>query len=258
VVPYRRCGPPGDAGAGVPITTASDEPVVVERRVEPGAVTIVDLTAMWAGPLCSLLLATWGARVVTIESQVRPDGLRGQPGQFAALDRGKQRLDVDLRTASGRAEFERLVDEADVVLESFSRRVMANFGYSPGELRERNPRVATVSIRAFPAASAERDWLGYGRGAHAASGLGMLGDRPQRARFAYPDPIVGFAAFATVLDLLGRDLPPSSAEVSLAGSIAPLTTAGERPLGTGDVTLLDRLRAAVGTRPVSPIVRRPR
>jgi hypothetical protein len=118
-----------------------------------------------------------------------------------------------------------------------------------------NPRVVTVSIRAFPAGAPERDWLGYGRGAHAASGLGLCGGVPQRALFAYPDPITALVAFASILDLLGCADPPQHAEVSLAEAILPLTAAGERPLGRGDPHLLDRLRAAVGHDPGSPIVR---
>ena len=62
---------------------------------------MLDLTAMWAGPLCTLLLAEWGASVTTVEPAVRPDGLRGSPAQFAVLDRGKRRVDLDLRTPDG-------------------------------------------------------------------------------------------------------------------------------------------------------------
>lgn len=251
VVPYRPWQALDVPGSSPPAATS------VERRVVPGEITIVDLTAMWAGPLCSMLLAGWGAHVVTIEAQARPDGLRGRPLQFAALDHGKRRLDLDLRRADDRVEFERIVAGADVVIESYSPRVMANFGYSPAALRRHNQRVATVSLRAFPSTSAQHDWLGYGRGAHAASGLGLLDGAPQRARFAYPDAIAGLVAFATVLDVLGRDDPLSSTEVSLSGVIEPLVSNGERPLGAGEPQLLDRLRAELGTDPGLPIAPTP-
>ncbi|MEO5898956.1 MAG: CoA transferase [Ilumatobacteraceae bacterium] len=259
VVPYRAWRAPDVAGISPPAASApaASAPAASasERRVRPGEVTVVDLTAMWAGPLCAMLLAGWGADVITVESRARPDGLRGRPAQFAALDHGKRRLDLDLRCVEDRTAFERIIAGADVVLESFSPRVMANFGYSPAELRRHNPRVATVSLRAFPSTSPMHDWLGYGRGAHAASGLGLLDGRPQRARFAYPDPIAGLVAFATVLDVLGRTHPPRSAEVSLAGVIEPLVALGERPLGSGQPQVLDRLRAAFGTDPGPPIAR---
>ena len=103
---------------------------------------VLDLTAMWAGPLCTLLLAEWGATVTTIEPAVRPDGLRGSPAQFAVLDRGKRRVDLDLRTPAGRSAFESLVGEADLLVESFSSRVMPNLGYDAGALRALNPRLA--------------------------------------------------------------------------------------------------------------------
>ncbi|MCU1501374.1 MAG: caib/baif family protein [Ilumatobacteraceae bacterium] len=225
----------------------------VARRVVPGDITIVDLTAMWAGPLCTMLLAEWGAEVVTIEPAARPDGLRNSPRLFAALDRGKHRLDLDLRDAEDRIRFEQLIESADVVIESFSPRVMANFGYSPDELRRRNARLVTLSLRAFPSSGPQRGWVGYGRGVHATSGLGLLGAVPQPVRFAYPDPIAGLVACATVFELLGSKHNPSAVEVSLAGAIAPLLAGGERPLASGDPPTVERLRAAVGVDPGSPL-----
>ena len=157
---------------------------------------------MWAGPLCTRLLAEWGAEVTTIEPAVRPDGFRGSPAQFTVLDVGKRRVDIDLRTPAGRDAFERLVAQSDLVVESFSRRVMPNLGYA--DLRAINPAVSTVSIRSFPVGSPERDWVAYGRGVHAAAGLGMWNGRPQPVPIAYPDPLTGFTAFAACVAAIGR------------------------------------------------------
>src|SRR6185312_12124824 len=111
------------------------------RQVVPDPVTVrvLDLTAMWAGPLCTRLLAEWGATVTTIEPAVRPDGLRGSPAQFAVLDRGKRRVDLDMRRGTDRAAFEQLVAESDLLVESFSRRVLPNLGYA--DLRSINPAI---------------------------------------------------------------------------------------------------------------------
>ena len=111
VTPYR----PGPAGwsarcAGPPVAT-----------MRPDSVTVLDMTTMWAGPLCTRLLADWGARVVVVEPAARRDGLRRSPRQFAALDRGKRRVPWDLRRAADRATFEAAVAGADVLVESFSR-----------------------------------------------------------------------------------------------------------------------------------------
>lgn len=245
VTPYRPW-----AAALAPDVPSASMPAPA-RRLDPAGVRVVDMTAMWAGPLCTLLLAEWGAQVTTVEPAVRPDGLRGAPAQFAVLDRGKRRVDLDLRTTAGRAAFEALVAEADVLVESFSDRVMPNLGYSPGELRSINPRLATVAIRAFP----DSDWVAYGRGVHAASGLGMHGGRPQSAQIAYPDPLTGLAAFAAVLHALGAADAPPSTTVTLAGTIAPLLAGGSHPLSSGDPAVVAHLARTTTGATAAPIVR---
>jgi CoA-transferase family III len=231
VTPYRRlCATARQLDAGAQTT----------RALEPGAVTVVDMTAMWAGPLCTRLLADWGARVVTIEPAVRRDGLRRSAKQFAVLDRGKQRVAWDLRERADRASFETAVGAANVLVESFSRRVLPNLGYSAEALRRLNPRLTVVAIRAFPPGSAEASWVAYGRGVHAASGLGVVDGTPTPSLLAYPDPLAAIAAFGTVLGALGG--PGGTVEeVTLAGAIAPLLATAGQPLGDVDVDAIGSL-----------------
>jgi hypothetical protein len=211
--PWRSCAP---QAAG-------------RRIVRPGDVAVLDLTAMWAGPLATRLLAEWGARVTTVEPVTRPDGLRGSPRQFAAFAQGKRRVPWDLREREDRAAFERAVTAADVLVESFSDRVLPNLGYPIDGLRRLNPQLRVISVRAFPASS----WVAFGRGVHAASGLGMVGGAPAPALLAYPDPLAGLTAFAAVLRALAE---PEGAhvEISLAGAMAPLLATAGQPLGTLD------------------------
>jgi crotonobetainyl-CoA:carnitine CoA-transferase CaiB-like acyl-CoA transferase len=198
------------------------------------------MTAMWAGPLCTRLLADWGASVVTVEPAARPDGLRQSPAQFAVLDHGKRRVPWDLRDNAGRAAFESAVATADVLVESFSSRVLPNFGYPPEALQRVNPRLTLVTIRAFPSSSPEASWVAYGRGVHAASGLGMVGGNAAPSLLAYPDPLAGLAAFRTILATLGG--PGGSVEeVSLAGVISPLLAPSGHPLGAVDGGAIARL-----------------
>ena len=90
-------------------------------------------------------------KVTTIEPAVRPDGLRGSPAQFAVLDRRQATRRPRSPHGAGRSAFESLVGEADLLVESFSSRVMPNLGYGADALRAINPRLAIVAIRAFPA-----------------------------------------------------------------------------------------------------------
>jgi hypothetical protein len=203
------------------------------RVVRPSEITVIDMTAMWAGPLCTQLLADWGAGVLTVEPVVRPDGLRGSPAWFGALDRGKRRVPWDLRAADDRLAFEQAVSEADVLVESFSWRVLPDLGYSSERLHHINPRLTIVAIRAFPSTSPHASWVAYGRGVHAASGLGVVRGQPVPALLGYPDALAGLQAFVTVLGALGGP-GGTIEEVSLAGAISPLLPSAGRPLGTVD------------------------
>lgn len=162
-------------------------------------VRVVDLTAMWAGPLATRLLAEAGAEVDTIEAACRPDGLRGTPAMFAHLAEGKRRHDLDLRGAGARAALVDLVADAHVVVESFSPRVMPNFGLDAAALVAVNPDILVVSMPAFAPCTAERDWVAYGTGVHALSGLGTGPDgRAWAPAVTYPDPLAGLGVFAAI------------------------------------------------------------
>jgi crotonobetainyl-CoA:carnitine CoA-transferase CaiB-like acyl-CoA transferase len=183
---------------------------------------VVDLTTHWAGPLCTALLAAAGAQVFKVEPDCRPDGFRAHPAVYEHLNHNKVHCGLDLRQYDDREAFERLVRSADLVIWSFGRRVMPNFGYGPADLRRINPEVATAAIVAFPAGSPEQDWIAYGSGVHAASGLGLVNGAPTPASISYPDPLAGLVAFVQTVDLLSRIGPSLHAEIALADVVRPL------------------------------------
>lgn len=223
-------------GDGATSRVRKDEPARRWRgRDQP---LVVDLTALWAGPLATALLADLGAEVVKVDPAARPDGLARHRAFHHHLNSAKQVVDLDLRDASDRRRFEALLDRADLLIDSFSRRVMPNFGYGRPALAARWPRLAALSITAFPASAAEADWIAYGPGVHAAMGLGDRG--PGRsfdpAPVAYPDALAGLAAFASAAELLARGPgAPASTEVSLAAAVTPLTRLAGQRLLRGDV-----------------------
>jgi hypothetical protein len=214
VTPYRRCLTPVFDATPADLTDRTHTPL--------NEVLVVDLTAMWAGPLATQLLAKFGAQVVKVESSIRPDGFRARPALFRALNLDKEIVDLDLSDPDDRALFEDLVRRADLVIDSFSRRVMPNFGYSPAQLHCMNPEVATISITAFPRHAPESQWISYGSGIHAASGLGMTSGEASPPPVAYPDPLTGLRAFAVALGLVGCHGFRPHVELSLMGSVAPL------------------------------------
>jgi len=236
VTPYRWPGgpvPAPDRGRERP----QPVPGGGTRPARERPVRVIDLSTHWAGPLATALLAEAGAEVVKVDPHCRPDGFRGRPRLYRHLNEAKEIVDLDLRRPDDRRRFEALVTGADLLVESFSRRVLANLGYDRAALAELDPGLAVVSIKAFPAGTAEADWLAYGPGVHAASGLGLASGRPVPAPVAYPDLVAGVTAYAMAVDLLAD--PPgggqeAGAEISLAGSISALVRAAADDGGAGD------------------------
>ena len=103
---------------------------------------VVDLSSLWAGPLCTRLLRDAGATVIKVESRVRPDGARlGPPAFFDLLNAGKEELVLDF--AAQADELRDLIVRADVVVEGSRPRALAQFGISAEDFLERHdgPRV---------------------------------------------------------------------------------------------------------------------
>ena len=199
------------------------------HRVDLRSVRVVDLTSMWAGPFCTELLARAGARVVKIEPSSRPDGLRygdgdtgaGNAPMFVELNKSKEIADIDLRYCSEGGEFHQLLRCADIVITSLSPRANANLGITTERLHAVNPDLALLSITAFAPEVNESDWVAYGTGVHAASGMGWLNGCPLTPAFSYPDPLAGLEACATAIAQLAGDAPKYR-RVSLDRSVAGL------------------------------------
>lgn len=214
VTPYRR---PHDASARRQATSPVEEP---EGVADIDGARVVDLTSMWAGPLCTELLARAGAEVHKVTSSVRPDGLAGSP-MYAELNEHKSVIELDIRLGPDRRSLNSLLTSADLLVTSLSPRALSNLDLQPAQLCAEYPALRTVAITAFEQGSPERDWIAYGTGVHAASGLGWLGDEPRAPAYSYPDPLAGLAAAVVALDqLAGR--APNHQRVSLAGATAPL------------------------------------
>ena len=112
-------------------------------------VRVLDLSRLLPGPFCSLLLADHGADVVKLEDTGDGDGLRASPPAFAALNRGKRCLRVDLKTEGGRDVLVRLARAADVLLESFRPGVMERLGVGWERLHAENPRLVYCAITGY-------------------------------------------------------------------------------------------------------------
>ncbi len=181
-------------------------------------VRIVDLTAFWAGPAATHLLAAFGADVIKVESIQRPDGIRYSGGMrkdvddwweygwvFHAMNTNKRSVTLDLGSEDGRRLFTQLVADADVVIENFSPRVMDHFGLTADVLLKINPKLVVARMPAFGLDGPWRERVGFAPTMEQIAGLawvtGLPDDPPVTPRGAC-DPLAGVhAAFAVLAAL---------------------------------------------------------
>ena len=158
---------------------------------------VVDLSALWAGPLCAQLLAATGAEVVTVDSVSRPDGARvGDPGLFSLLHEQTRSQSLDLRTTEGLAQLRSLIDDADVVITSARPRALHQLGLDPLAEVTARPGLTWIAVTGYGLTGPWRDRVAYGDDAAAAGGL-VVGDPPVFCADAAADPATGlYAAIA--------------------------------------------------------------
>jgi alpha-methylacyl-CoA racemase len=122
---------------------------------------VLDLSRLLPGPFCSLLLADFGADVIKVEDLGAGDYARADPEAFAALNRGKRSIKLDLKSGGGREAFLRLARGADVVLESFRPGVMDRLGVGWERLHAENPALVYCAISGYGQDGPLRDRAGH-------------------------------------------------------------------------------------------------
>jgi alpha-methylacyl-CoA racemase len=144
-------------------------------------VRVLDLSRLLPGGFCSLLLADHGADVIKVEDTDGGDYLRyaGPDGaMFAALNRGKRSIRIDLKQPAGCDVLLRLVRDADVLLESFRPGVMDRLGVGYERLRAENPRLVYCAITGYGQGGPFASRAGHDLNYLARTGMLSLADEP--------------------------------------------------------------------------------
>ena len=193
------------------------------RRLPLDGVRVLDLTAWWAGPVASGMIAALGADVIHVESVGRPDGMRmtgrlyGSEGPwwerasyYLCANANKRDLTLDLTQPVGRSSCSGCVPQSDAVIENFTPRVLGNFGLTWDDVRELQPSAASScacprsACRVRGATTAD-----FAQTMEQVSGLAWITGHPwdqPRIQRGPSDPNAGMhAAFALVVGLAGRD-----------------------------------------------------
>jgi hypothetical protein len=165
---------------------------------------VVDLSSLWAGPLCTSLLGLAGAEVIKVESTGRFDGARRGPAAFYdLLHAGHASVTLDLRSAAGVESLRALIDSADVVVESARPRALQQLGIDAAAVAARG--VIWTAVSAYGRCGPWSDRVGFGDDVAAAAGLVATVDgTPVPVGDAVADPLAGVHAAAATAAALHR------------------------------------------------------
>ena len=194
-------------------------------------VRVLDLTNVLAGPFCCHQLAHMGADVVKVEMPGSGDLARQLGGDpelnekkmgisFLAQNAGKRSIEINLKSARGKALFRELVKTSDVVVENFRPGVMDRLGVGFDVLKEDNPKLIYCAISGFGQDGPLRDLPAYDQIVQGMSGVMSITGAPDTApyRVGYPvsDTVGGMtAAFAIAAQLAQPDRTAHFVDVSM-------------------------------------------
>ncbi len=208
-------------------------------------IRVVDLSRYLPGPLASLMLSDLGATVIKVESP-QGDGLEtlgplradGRSAWHEAINGGKEILPLDLKQAEDKEILWRLIEDADIVLESFRPGVMVKMGFSVEQMRRRNPRLIVASLSGYgqqgPLSQAAGHDINYLATAGFLSDVGS--DRLTPALVSPPvaDTFGSMFALSSVLAALyAREKTGEGCyiDLALADAVAPILTLGFSEIG---------------------------
>jgi crotonobetainyl-CoA:carnitine CoA-transferase CaiB-like acyl-CoA transferase len=193
-------------------------------------IRVLDLSRLLPGPFLTMVLADMGADVVKIEDPRMGDYLRGMPpltksgmsGRFVAINRGKRSIALDLKVAAARDAFLKMVERADVVVESFRPGVMDKLGIGYAALSARNPKIVVCSISGYGQTGPYVERAGHDLNYIALAGvLGMTGPAgaaPQMPGVQIADLAGGalWSATAILAALVGRERSGKGAHLDIS------------------------------------------
>ncbi len=210
--------------------------------------TVVECATFVTGPYAAALLGDLGARVIKIESPPEGDPYRYFAPDaffsfnFAHLNRNKESLVLDLKSAEGKEICLKLLKSADVFIENFRPGTAARLGIDYDALKSINPRLVYCSISAFGQSGPYAEKPGFDTLGQAMSGLLSLlsdADDPKVMGMAVSDYVTGLSAAYGILGaLLARANSGRGCRVETSLLQSTLSFIGETAAGylrTGNV-----------------------
>ena len=175
-------------------------------------ITVISLEHAIAAPFCTRQLADYGARVIKIERPGTGDFARaydktvnGLASHFVWVNRGKESLTLDVKQPAARAALERLLEDADVLVQNLAPGAAARMGLDFASLAAKYPRLIVADISGYGDDGPYRDKKAYDILIQAEAGLvGITGsaEQPARAGISIADTAAGMYAYSGILTAL--------------------------------------------------------
>ncbi len=220
-------------------------------------ITVLEIGSYIAGPYAGTILGDLGARIIKIEEPSMGDVVRdfepkldGVSAAFLQLNRNKESIAIDLKLEAGKEIFQRLVGEADVVIENLRPGSMARLGFDYESIKQLNPRIIMLSASGWGQDGPLANDAGLDIMAQARSGLMSITGEPggPPAKAGVPVCDIGCALYGAIGVLAalqdrnnsgeGQHIDVSLFETGVSYSIwefAKYTTTGEVPVARGAV-----------------------
>lgn len=200
-------------------------------------IKVVEVAQLVSGPYCGMLLAEQGAHVTKVEppqgDMARQFGPFVDSGSayFEAVNRGKEFIRCDLRSAEDRAHLDGLIAEADVFITNMRVSAAARVGLDLDTLRAKHPSLVVCSISAYDSRGGRSSDVGVDLIFQAESGLmditGYADGFPTRVGTNVPDFYAAMSAFSGTMSALFQRQRTGTAplvEVSLLGAAMSMQT----------------------------------
>lgn len=211
-------------------------------------IKVVDCTRVLAGPYCTMMMADQGATIIKVEVPEYGDDSRhigpfiqGKSAYFMSVNRGKHSIALDLKAPEDRAVFDRLLSEADILIENYRGGAMEKLGYDWPSLHQRFPNLIYCAVSGFGHTGPYKDRPAYDIVVQGMGGMmsltGHPGSPPTRVGTSIGDITAGlFALSAIGAALYHREKTGQAQKIDIAMldcQVALLENAIARTIATG-------------------------
>ncbi len=176
-------------------------------------IRVVDVTTVVLGPFATQVLGDMGADIIKVETvegdatrYIGPSRTKGMAAYFAALNRNKRALSMDLKKPQARAALLKLIDGADVFVHNMRVGAAVRLGLDYESLAKRNPRLIYASAGGFRKGSSMQEFPAYDDLIQGLSGITELNAGPDGTPRYFPTVVVDKLTGATLASMIGMAL----------------------------------------------------